>query len=125
MKNAILAIFVIGLAALAFAPRFLEATRVEAQTSPPTRTVEIVVQGGYRPAHIDVREGERIRLRFVRRESDPCTEHVVFPSLGIERRLPPNEPVVIEFPAQPRSTIGFECGMKMIRGTLSVRPEVL
>jgi plastocyanin domain-containing protein len=45
----------------------------------------------------------------------------VFPSLNIRRRLPPNEPVVIEFPPKSAGAIGFVCGANMLRGTLAVQ----
>ena len=50
-----------------------------------------------------------------------CGTEVVFPSLDIERALPLNEAVVIEFtPAKP-GDLAFACGMNMLHGTVIVR----
>lgn len=98
-----------------------------AQDRPPSdapaeavREVEIVVERGYHPSEIPAVEGERLRLRFVRREWDGCTKEVVFPSLGIRRELPPDKPVVIELPPLTAGKLEFECGMKMRRGAVLV-----
>ena len=91
-----------------------------AQDATPVREIEITVRGGYTPNRITVREGERVRLRFVRHEYSSCTREVVFPSLGIRRELPPNQPVVIELPALSAGEHAFHCGMNMVRGTIVV-----
>ena len=74
----------------------------------------------YRPNRITAHAGERIRLRFVRHDYTPCTRDVVFPTLGIRRTLPTDEPVVIELPALEAGEYAFRCGMNMIHGTLVV-----
>jgi len=86
----------------------------------PPREIEIIVDGAYKPNRIEIHEGERIRLKFVRREYTPCTREVVFPKLNIRRELPPNQPVVIELPALAKGEYEFKCGMNMIRATLAV-----
>ncbi|AKF03242.1 cupredoxin domain-containing protein [Sandaracinus amylolyticus] len=87
------------------------------------REIEIVVRGGYQPSRIVVREGERVRLRFVRHEYASCTREVVFPALGIRRELPPHQPVVIELPELAVGEHEFRCGMNMVRGTIVVEPR--
>lgn len=84
------------------------------------REIEIVVQGGYKPSRIEIHEGERVRLRFLRKEYNACTREVVFPKLGIRRELPPDQPVVIELPLLAPGEYEFRCGMNMVRGTLVV-----
>ena len=86
------------------------------------REIEIIVEGGYKPSRIEVHAGERVRLKFVRKEYSSCTREVVFPSLHIRRELPPNQPVVIDLPALQPGEYEFKCGMNMIRGTLLVVP---
>lgn len=85
-----------------------------------THTVEIVVDGGYRPARVRIPAGVRTTLRFVRRDYTPCTREVVFPTLGLRRTLPTNEPVLVELPALEPGEHPFHCGMHMIHGTLEV-----
>lgn len=87
------------------------------------RTVEIVVDGSYKPDRIEAHEGERLRLKFVRKDYSGCTREVVFPTLNIRRELPTNKPVVIELPPLVPGEIEFRCGMNMIRGTIVVNPR--
>lgn len=99
------------------------AREARAQTpSQSVRTIDVTVDGGYSPARIVVREGERIRLRFTQRDYSPCVAEVVFPTLGIRRTLPVNESVVVELPSLSAGEYAFRCGMSMIRGTLVVTP---
>ena len=88
--------------------------------SPSIREIEIVVDGGYKPGRVVIQEGERVRLKFIRKDYSPCTREVVFASLGIRRELPTDVPVVIEIPAQSPGEIPFACGMNMVRGVLVV-----
>lgn len=85
--------------------------------------VEISVQGGYKPDRIEVVEGQEVQLKFVRKEASGCTREVVFPALGIRKELPQNEPVVVQLPTLKVGEYGFECGMKMLKGKIVVRPR--
>ena len=81
----------------------------------------ILVKGGYTPDTIRVRTGKPIRLVFRREESSPCSEQVLFDSLGKHASLPQGEPVAVELP--PLTETGehtFTCQMGMLRGTLIV-----
>ncbi|WAS91396.1 cupredoxin domain-containing protein [Nannocystis punicea] len=84
------------------------------------REIEVVVDGDYRPGRITVVEGERVRLKFVRRDKSPCTREVVFAALDLRRELPTDRPVILEMPALPAGEYEFKCGMNMIRGVLEV-----
>ncbi len=96
---------------------------VGAQLAPQVQEIEIVVRGGYQPSRITVREGEPVRLRFVRQEYSSCTREVVLPWLGLRRELPPHEPVVIELPPMRAGEHELHCGMNMVRATLVVVPR--
>lgn len=86
------------------------------------REVEVIVDRGYQPSRITARVGERLRLRFVRRDYSPCSAEVVFASLGLRRTLPVGEAVLIDLPPIPREGIEFRCGMNMLRGVIEVTP---
>jgi plastocyanin domain-containing protein len=101
-------------------PGRAEAAMAAAPQAPAVREIEVVVDGGYRPGRITVAEGERVRLKFVRREHSPCTREVVFPGLDIRRELPTDQPVVIELPELKAGEYEFKCGMNMIKGVLEV-----
>lgn len=85
--------------------------------------IEIVVQGAYKPNRIELHEGQRVRLKFVRKEHNSCTKEVVFPALDIRRELPPNQPVIIELPVLKAGEYEFKCGMNMIKGKVIVTPH--
>ena len=117
-----------GLFAASFGASSLFATLAGAEetprlTSPDLREIEIVVDGGYKPARIVITQGERVRLKLIRRDYSPCTREIVFASLGIRRELPTDVPVVIELPALSPGEVQFKCGMSMLRGVIVVEPS--
>lgn len=81
----------------------------------------IAVRGGYVPDTVIVHAGRPVRLHFLRQESSPCSETVVFPDFNTSARLPQGETVVVELrPLQP-GTFEFGCAMGMIHGRMVVR----
>ncbi len=78
----------------------------------------LVTEKGYEPARVAVRAGQVARITFVRTTDKTCATEIVFPALNIRRRLPLNQPVVIEFTPESSGEIGFVCGMNMLRGTV-------
>lgn len=97
---------------------FLGPRRATRATASEVQEATITVEGGYAPAVIEVDAGRPVRLTFDRRESNPCSEEVVFGSLGIRRALPAFARTTIEFtPAQP-GRIEFTCGMGMLHGAV-------
>ncbi len=87
-----------------------------------TKAIEITVSSqGFQPARLEIPAGRPVRLAFRRLDAQNCAQKVVFPSLGLERALPPGETVVIDVPAQASGELHFACGMGMYRGSLQVR----
>ena len=85
--------------------------------------VTVVVDQGYSPQRIEAQEGQRLRLKFVRKDYGPCTRHVVFPTLDIRRELPSGEATLVELPALRAGEYEFKCGMNMIKGVIVVSPH--
>ncbi len=79
-----------------------------------------VTEKGYEPAELKLRLGVPARLTFVRETDATCGTEVVFPEYDIERALPLNERVVVEFTPQKSGEFGFTCGMKMLKGKLVI-----
>lgn len=80
----------------------------------------IIISGRYRPDTIWVALGVPVRLHFLRREDNPCSERVVFSAFGVDRRLPAFQETTVEFvPAAP-GTFLFTCQWGMYRGKLVV-----
>ena len=83
--------------------------------------IDVTVKGGYQPATILAKAGERLRLNFTRREASMCGEEVVIPEFGKRAHLPENRSVSIEVTPEKPGEYEFTCGMNMYRGKLIVR----
>ena len=79
-----------------------------------------VTERGYEPNALTLRLGVPAQVTFVRETEATCGTEVIFPEYDIERVLPLNEPVVIEFTPQKTGEFGFACGMNMVKGKLVV-----
>ena len=90
-------------------------------TANQTLPIEILVRDGvYNPSHIQVKQGDKIRLRFIREDPSPCASKVIFNSLGKTLELPINESADIELQLEAAGEIDFTCEMQMYRGKLIV-----
>ena len=85
------------------------------------QTVDVLVDGGYSPATIEVRAGQPIRLNFVRQEDTDCSAELLIPDFHIRRELPAFQTTTIELPAAVAGTYPFSCGMGMLKGRLIVK----
>ena len=103
-----------------FGPKATAAARVGATG---VQEVEVVVHGGYTPDRIEVRQGQPVKLTFLRQEATPCTEQVILGDFGISRTLPEGHRVSVEFTPDKAGEFSFHCGMNMVRGTLVVTPS--
>ncbi len=90
-------------------------------TGSGVQEIAIVVDGGYSPATVALRQGQRVRLLFDRRDRGSCTEEVVLPAFGLRRYLPTGQVTAVEFTPGKPGTFEFACGMGMVRGKLVVR----
>ena len=123
IRSALIAALLSFAPATAFAQQ-RDASAPSADAAAPeatVREVEIVVDNGYSPSVIEAVEGERLRLRFVRRDYSPCSREVVFPSINVRRMLPTNQPVVVELGPLSVGEVPFQCWMNMLRGRVVVR----
>ena len=88
------------------------------------RTGHAITINGTVPAPlVRLKEGQTVRLKFIRNEYTSCTREVVFPTLGIRRQLPPKEEVVIDLGTLATGEIPFHCGMEMIHGLIVVEAK--
>ena len=78
-----------------------------------------VTDSGFEPARLVLTPGVRSRIVFTRTSEKTCATAVVFPSLNIQRDLPLNAPVAIEF-TPAKGELAFACGMSMLTGTIVV-----
>jgi Cu+-exporting ATPase len=78
--------------------------------------IRIVVKGGYDPDTVLVEAGRPVRLLFYRDETAPCSERVIFETLGLEKTLPAFETTPVEFTPTEPGDYPFRCGMAMLHG---------
>ena len=93
--------------------------------SPPdgsTQTATVTVTDtGYEPARLTLKPGVPARITFTRTSDKTCGTEVVFPEYAITKKLPLNQPVVVEFTPKKAGEINFACGMNMIHGKAVVQ----
>ncbi|MDH5436548.1 MAG: cupredoxin domain-containing protein [Gammaproteobacteria bacterium] len=86
-----------------------------------SNVMEIVVENGvYTPARIEIPINTPVILRFVRKDSGPCAEKVIFHELDINETLPLNKPRDIMINVDKAGEYTFTCEMQMYRGALVV-----
>jgi len=89
--------------------------------TPAFQAKVLVTEKGFEPDRISARSGSLVRLTFLRTTDKTCGTEVVFPSLHLNRPLPLNEPVVIEFASATPGDVSFACGMSMLKGVVVVQ----
>ena len=88
----------------------------------PRGSVLVVVNMiGFDPDLIEAKAGQPLKLAFFRPNAANCGSEVVFPGLGIRKKLPPSQTVVVDITPTTSGPLGFECGMNMLKGQLIVR----
>lgn len=110
----------IGFAAVARAGDKDKEAGKDAKKGP--RTVEMkVTDKGYEPTPISVKKGEPLRLRITRTTDETCAKDIILPDYGIEKELPLNKPVDVEFTPTKAGKLKYGCSMgMMIAGVLIV-----
>ena len=123
MDTAQIGVLIGGLVLIAFTLWFFFGPRASehARAFDEVQQIQIVVQGGYSPDRIEVKQGQPVRLLFRREESTACTEQVVFADFGVSAMLPQGQTVPVEFTPDKAGEFTFHCAMNMVRGKLVVK----
>ena len=86
---------------------------------PPVAPIAISVDAsGYHPGSVRAPAGKPVHLIFTRTSDEGCGHQVVFPTLGIRRDLPLNQPVTVDVTMPASGSVAFACGMNMLRGSV-------
>jgi plastocyanin domain-containing protein len=83
--------------------------------------LEVLVDGGYTPDVIEVKEGVPVRLNFFRKDPSSCLEEVVIGYFNVKKRLELNEKTPVEFTPTGKGEHDFSCGMGMFHGKIIVK----
>jgi len=83
-------------------------------------SVDILVNGGYKPENIRIRKGKTTKLLFKRTDPNTCLEEINIPDFKIKKFLPMNEKVEIDLTPDKEGTFQTVCGMGMFHGKIIV-----
>src|SRR6266508_6002151 len=95
-----------------------QAARPVERDGAQTATVE-VTDKGFEPSSLKLKVSAPAKVTFVRKTDETCAKEVVIKEYNINRKLPLNEPVTVEFTPR-KGEFTFACGMDMIKGKLIV-----
>lgn len=82
--------------------------------------LEVVVDGGYKPAAIKVKKGKTTTLKILRKDPNSCLEEIILSDFKIKKYLPLNKEVEISITPQKSGEFEFHCGMNMYHGKIVV-----
>ncbi len=85
------------------------------------QTVEIVVDGGYKPGIIELEKGIPADIVFVRKDPSACFEEVILPDFGVRTHLPVNAPYTVVVTPDEAGEYKYSCGMNMFFGKVVVK----
>lgn len=83
-------------------------------------TINILVDGGYKPEKISIPFGKTTKLIFERKDKSTCLEEIVLADFKVRKFLPLNEKTEIEINPTKKGEFDFSCGMRMFHGKLIV-----
>lgn len=83
--------------------------------------IDIIVEGGYKPASVVIPFEKTTKLNFFRKDPSSCLEEIVLSDFKIRKFLPLNETITLEITPQKKGEFGFSCGMGMFHGKLIVK----
>ncbi len=95
--------------------------RSEKEVSVTSDSIDIVVEGGYKPEVISLPVGKTTTLNFLRKDSSSCLEEVVISDFRIRKTLPLNQTVPITITPERKGEYVYSCGMNMFHGKIVVK----
>jgi plastocyanin domain-containing protein len=79
-----------------------------------------VTDNGFEPSKIKANKGEKVRLVVTRKTNSTCAKEIVIKDHGINRPLPLDKAITVEFTPAKSGEIKYACGMDMISGVVFV-----
>jgi plastocyanin domain-containing protein len=103
------------------APKGAQGGIVEGTVKDGVRTVEMqVTEDGFVPSKIKAKKGEKLRLVVTRKTDRTCAKEIVVKDHGIEKELPLDKPVTVEFTPAKSGEIHYACGMGHVTGIVFI-----
>ncbi|GAF39375.1 hypothetical protein FC83_GL000655 [Agrilactobacillus composti DSM 18527 = JCM 14202] len=82
---------------------------------------EIIVNGGYQPATITLKQGIPAQLNFKRISDVGCLDQVQSQDFHFKANLPLNEVQSFAIDTSKPGTYRFSCGMNMVHGKVVIK----
>ncbi len=98
-----------------------EVSQESATISAEGQSATVVVNGGYNPAVLKLKQGVPVKLTFNRKDPTTCLEKVVFPDFGVDADLPVGQDVVITIDTSKAGEYEYSCGMHMFHGKIIIK----
>lgn len=92
-----------------------------AQAGQDEQTATVVVNGGYSPETVVLKQGIPAKVNFEMHDSTACLSHVVFEQLGVNQDLTKQKVTSISIPTDHKGTFNYACGMDMFHGKVVVK----
>ena len=83
--------------------------------------VAVVVNGGYIPNTVVLKQGVPASIVFDRKDPSGCFSHVMFPDFGINEELPVGKQHAIEIDTSKAGEYQYACGMNMFHGKVVIK----
>jgi plastocyanin domain-containing protein len=85
------------------------------------RVFEIAVtDAGFEPSRVKIKKGEKVRFLVTRKTDHTCATEIVIKQHAIEKKLPLNETVAVEFTPTASGEVRYACAMDHVAGVLFV-----
>lgn len=84
-------------------------------------SLKVIVDGGYKPNILRIKQGKPVRLTFIRKDANSCLEEILFPDYKIKEYLPLNQPVTIILSPPHPNVSSFNCSMNMFHGRIETQ----
>ncbi|MCI0481381.1 MAG: cupredoxin domain-containing protein [Candidatus Dadabacteria bacterium] len=119
-----IAVNILGIVVAAFIVWWFWISKRGSEARTDGDAISILVDGGvYTPSVIHVPAGKPVTLRFLRKDTSPCAEKVIFSGLDISADLPVGRPYDLSFTPGKAGEYDFTCQMAMYRGRLIVEEK--
>lgn len=80
-----------------------------------------VTSKGFEPSDVKVKAGQPVRLVVTRKTDKTCATEIVMADLGINKPLPMDTPVTVEFTPSESGTLRYACAMDHISGLVTIQ----
>jgi plastocyanin domain-containing protein len=96
-------------------------SETEAIMSDNKQKVEVVVNGGYTPNTVVLKQGVPASIVFDRKDPSGCFSHVMFPDFGVNEELPIGKQHSIDIDTSKPGEYQYACGMNMFHGKVVIK----